>query len=79
MDRLTSKTFATLVATVLGSLLIILGGIKIEEYHEWWYVFINFNVQWHALGSNLTAWDGIGIALAIALTMLYAINMIMVL
>ncbi len=79
MDRLTWKTFITLITTVIGCLLIILGGVHAEGHQqEWWQVFTNFTIQWQHLGSNLTEWDGIGIGIAVLSTIFYAGYMMLI-
>jgi drug/metabolite transporter (DMT)-like permease len=68
VNKITWKTFAALVATLLGSVIIILGGItdpKSPQGGKPWYDFIReWNVQWSELGQTLTSRDAIGLTLA---------------
>jgi drug/metabolite transporter (DMT)-like permease len=79
-DRLTIKTFLTLLCTIAGSLLIILGGIKSGATSDttWWHFITNFNIDWKTLGSGITLWDGLGMGCALLSNMFLSAYMIMV-
>ncbi|KAL0487006.1 10 TM domain-containing transmembrane protein [Acrasis kona] len=78
-DKLTWKTFLALTCTIIGSVLIILGGVKSNGGAEHWYsFFVNFKIDWSALGNNITGYDLLGMGLAFVSNLFLSIYMILV-
>jgi drug/metabolite transporter (DMT)-like permease len=75
-EKLTWQTFVALLATVIGSVLIIMGGVADNTDTEWYRFFYNFSIDWSTLG--LTKWDYLGIALSIMASTCLAGYMILV-
>ncbi|KAL0482201.1 hypothetical protein AKO1_013310 [Acrasis kona] len=77
MDSLNVRTFISLIFTVMGSVLIILGGVKGERPKDHWYSFMyNFDMKWN-IGKNITSVDLFGIFLALMSTIFLSIYMVM--
>jgi drug/metabolite transporter (DMT)-like permease len=79
MNKLTPKTFSALAFTVIGSILIILGGVRTTPKHNeaWYDILFNFEMDWGTLGSDLTRRDDIGMSLALVSTFFISVYMIM--
>jgi drug/metabolite transporter (DMT)-like permease len=79
MDKLSWKTFAALIATILGCVMIILGGIPPEANldRKWWSFLVTFEIEWSALGKGLTVWDAVGMGCAFTFCILLSSYMLM--
>ncbi len=80
MNRLTKRTFSALLFTVIGSILIILGGVRTtprDQDEPWYSIIFNFEMDMGSLGRDLTRRDFIGMMLALASTFFISVYMIM--
>ncbi len=62
-EKLSWQMFAALFVTIIGSVLIIIGGVNDNTDTVWYQFFYTFSINWQTLG--LTNSDLIGIAMAI--------------
>jgi drug/metabolite transporter (DMT)-like permease len=68
--------FAALFVTVIGSMLIILGGVNDNKDRVWYQFLFTFNIDWRTLG--LTSTDLLGIGMSIAAATCLAAYMVIV-
>lgn len=79
LDSLSWRTFIALLFTIIGSVLIILGGIKtntIGQNDTYWSFLFNFDINLKKIGSDLTYRDYIGMSLAFLSTFLISVYMV---
>jgi drug/metabolite transporter (DMT)-like permease len=81
INKITWKTFAALLATISGSVIIILGGITNthSDLEANWYDFVfKWEVQWNELGHTFTRDDAIGVTLAFLSAVFLSIYIVLV-
>jgi len=61
------KAWVSMIATVIGGLVIIIGSVvpKSEVEQPWYAFFYTYSIQWSAFADNITGWDALGISLSL--------------